>query len=170
MKSIRKTIPLIIIATTILTTGCEKKLEILQKEPTTYKKADKLKGNLYAVHKGKKLPTQMPPAEYYLVYTSASWCGPCIEFNKTLIPVLERRNLEVILIAADNTPKNIYKYVENKPFFVVDTAAIHYPDWINKIINTGNTIPKLAIIKNNGELEYNNKDPKKVLIKYLELI
>ena len=44
MKNIKKKIPLIIIATTILTTGCEKKLEILQKEPTTYKKIDKLKG------------------------------------------------------------------------------------------------------------------------------
>lgn len=164
---IKKTILLIVM--TILITGCEKEIKTLKKEPITYKKADKLKGQLYAVYKGKRLPTQMPPKEYYLVYTSASWCGPCKTFNNTLIPVLTRRNLQTILIPGDTTTEKINEYAENKPFFVLDTKAIHYPDWVNKIINIGNTIPKLAIIRSNGELKYINHDPKKVLIKYLEM-
>jgi thiol-disulfide isomerase/thioredoxin len=166
---------ILLLTATLLITACNKHTGTAgsSAKPTTYTQTDKLSGDLYAAYKGEWLPTQMQPAEYYLVYSSASWCPPCKMFNKTLMPILEKKNIQAILIGADKTPQAINKYAEGKPLFILEKNRQYLPKWAETIDKNAQTVPNLAIIKNNGELVTQNKmreSPEVILVQYLELL
>lgn len=108
---------------------------------------------------------QAPPVkeeikeQYVRYYFGAKWCGPCVTFKTTDIPMLQKagwtfsdkETSDVTVVDVDENPTLFQKYAESNPqsipYFVVAkggkrikarTGYVNYMDysnWSNKIIN-----------------------------------
>lgn len=104
------------------------------------------------------LDSAMSDAEYRLVYVTASWCVPCIEYKDSVIKVLEMSkdidNLDMQLFAVENNIVDMRKTYQQ-----YSTEDIIYLNGINTNplgarLNI-NSVPSYYLIKDNRIIKWN---------------
>jgi|SaaInlStandDraft_1057018.scaffolds.fasta_scaffold08272_3 nucleoredoxin len=123
--------------------------------------------------KGKKVSSyKIKKKDHFLLYYSASWCGPCKKFTPQLVDFYnkhsEEQNFECILVSSDQDKKSMHTYMRDTkmPWPAVD---YDYIDRNQMKAYGGNGIPCLVLLDQKGTIlshTYVNGDylgPKKVL-------
>ena len=104
------------------------------------------------------LDSTMSDTDYKLLYVTASWCGPCIEYKDSVIKALELSqsidNFEMQLFAVENHISDMRKSYDQ-----YNTEDIVYLKGINTNplgarLNI-NSVPSLYFIKGKGILKWN---------------
>lgn len=104
------------------------------------------------------LDSAMSDTEYKLVYVTASWCGPCIEYKDSIIKALEINqkidNLDMQLFAVENHITDM-----SKTYKQYNTKDIVYLKGVNtnplgERLNI-NSVPSLYFIKNKRIVKWN---------------
>jgi len=104
------------------------------------------------------VPYDLPShTEYFLVYYSAQWCGPCKQFTPKLVDFYKRHSLaahhlEVIFISRDFTQRDMQAYMEavNMPFPALAFDSRDQIDFFNKLAGSG--IPDLILLDRTGRI------------------
>ena len=170
----KKTLVIIsLIALALFLTGCNEAEITDQTSQKNILQENPIPGQFYLSKENGWLNTKLPKQEYYLVYTSASWCPPC----KILSPIIEEAtkgpNKTVILIAGDDTEKATLKYMKGKNFFVINKGShSNRPQWAQIIWDGVQTYPNLAIINSKGEILKQSppaSDPIPILQEFISL-
>ncbi len=118
--------------------------------------------------------------DFYAIYTSASWCGPCRRFTPELVRFYKfykeayGDRMELVLCSWDRSKRDMIKYME-------DEGMTWYGNWRTRESSfwrdyQGNGIPCLVIVDRNGNLlahSYDGDDyygPKRPMEKLRELL
>jgi len=104
--------------------------------------------------------TERAEPEYYALYYSASWCGPCRRFTPELVSryeVLKKMHgglFEFALISSDRTRGDAVKYMEDyqMPWFGNFNHADRRP-WVRM---KGNGIPHLVVVSREGHVLFSS--------------
>lgn len=99
----------------------------------------------------------VPEPEFYCIYYSASWCGPCRNFTPRLVTFYNSlraagdRSFEVILVPWDKTGKAMRNYIKKDamPWLAVDWKHRNDRHWTR---HEGDGIPCLVILDREGNL------------------
>lgn len=106
----------------------------------------------------KFVPYQLSaPYEYYLVYFSAHWCGPCKKFTPKLVDYYKEKQLsangvQVIFISRDFTERDMWKYMTGAkmPWPALGFDYRDRIDFFNRLAGSG--IPDLLLLSASGEV------------------
>lgn len=97
-----------------------------------------------------------PPKKFYLLYYSASWCGPCRQVTPKLIEwynANKTAEFELIFVSNDNDAKSMEGYMKDDkmpwPAFAYDTVG---KEGRFGKYRTGGGIPHLVILKTDGSV------------------
>lgn len=127
--------------------------------------AQALKGRLVQLKDGKLqdyIPSG-PEPEFYLVYFSAHWCGPCRRFTPSLVKRyhdLKQRSggdrFELVFVSSDNDAAEQHKYITSAamPWPAVKYSQLGKTRLIEKW--AGNGIPCLVVLNRDGDLLYHS--------------
>ena len=100
--------------------------------------------------------------EFYVFYSSASWCGPCRAYSPSLVSFYDVRknlmhqdNFEIILLSSDQSTGAMRKYMEDEK---MQWPAIRPSKADSRILRDfrGNGIPCLVIANRNGNVLYHS--------------
>jgi thiol-disulfide isomerase/thioredoxin len=110
---------------------------------------------------GSFVPFTTTDYDYYLVYFSAHWCGPCRQFTPKLVTyyqekALDTHKIQVIFVSLDDTLSSMYDYMVNMkmPWPAVNYQKIKSIDFLKKIQGPG--IPQLVLLDKNGHVLANS--------------
>jgi nucleoredoxin len=106
--------------------------------------------------------------DYYLVYFSASWCGPCKLFTPKLKAFyndqkLTDHGIQVLLVSRDYTEQNLWDYMVSAqmPWPALAFEWRDRLDFINKLAGSG--LPSLVLIDAAGNVLADSFDGPKYL-------
>ncbi len=95
--------------------------------------------------------------QYYLIYFSAHWCGPCRVFTPQLVKFfndnqLPKKGIQLIFVSLDTTERDMWKYMtETKmPWLAVAFSWKDQIDFINRLAGPG--VPDLVLVDASGKV------------------
>jgi nucleoredoxin len=95
-----------------------------------------------------------PPKKFYLLYYSASWCGPCRQVTPKLVEWYNTNkspDFELIFVSRDNDEKSMEGYLkeDTMPWPAFKFSVVEKEDGFGKYRNGGG-IPHLVVLKTDG--------------------
>ncbi len=130
--------------------------------PRQNKILDALRDDLVRIKKGgrsleKLVGNDVPDVDYYALYFSAHWCGPCRHFTPSLVGTYNelqakyRNKFEVIFVSRDRSSRDMEKYMEETvmPWSAQKFTAIKKSS-LNKYQGPG--IPCLVLVDRDGKV------------------
>jgi nucleoredoxin len=95
-----------------------------------------------------------PPTKYYLLYYSASWCGPCRQVTPKLVEWYNSNksaDFELIFVSNDQDEKSMEGYMKDDemPWPAFTFSSLKKEDGFGKY-RTGGGIPHLVVLKLDG--------------------
>lgn len=95
-----------------------------------------------------------PPTKYYVLYYSASWCGPCRAVTPELIKWYNKEkgdHFELILVGADRDEESMEAYMKDDkmPWPAFKFSTLKKEGSFGKY-RTGGGIPHLVVLKTDG--------------------
>lgn len=106
----------------------------------------------------KKVPqAEQTPKDYYAIYYSAHWCGPCRSFTPKLVDFYEKAskkhdNFEVIFVSSDRSEDDMAGYMKeaDMPWLALDFDEKKKTKELTRYAGGG--IPCLVLVDNNGKV------------------
>lgn len=125
--------------------------------PSVFDKA--LEGNLVKLD-GKSLKRfsePVKPAKYYLLYYTASWCGPCHKFTPSLVQFYDKyrpkgNDFELVLITADSDEGDMEKYAAEMKMQWPQLKLSKAEKFKREFKYPGGGIPNLVLTDTEGKL------------------
>ncbi|MDZ4816559.1 MAG: thioredoxin-like domain-containing protein [Verrucomicrobiota bacterium] len=110
---------------------------------------------------GNSLAPDKKPAnetkDYYAIYYSAHWCGPCRQFTPKLVSFYiknsaQYKNWDLVFVSGDHSAEDMEKYVKenNMPWLVLDYSKIGQSQFLTAYAGAG--IPCLVVVDKNGRV------------------
>ncbi|MEM0966135.1 MAG: thioredoxin-like domain-containing protein [Verrucomicrobiota bacterium] len=95
--------------------------------------------------------------EYYAIYYSAGWCGPCLQFTPNLVDFYDRyhdryENFEVIFVSSDRSEDEMEAYMEkaDMPWPALEFSKKSRVRELTRYSERG--IPNLVVVDRDGEV------------------
>lgn len=131
--------------------------------------------DLTSVLKDGEFTPQKPKltAKYYLVLSSASWCGPCQaempEIVKEYKRIKKNPSIELIHVSADRNPADALKWAKEvkAPFPVILPNTAKVPQALTQ--NSSGGIPNMLILNSEGKVIAEGH-PQKLMKEYKKII
>lgn len=134
--------------------------------------AQALSGKLTRLNNGKlvECPLSGPEPEFYLIYFSAHWCGPCRRFTPGLIDQYKKlkqgpdaARFELIFVSHDNDAAEQQNYITSQamPWPAVKFPALGRVRVLEKWAGPG--IPCLVVVNRDGDLLFHSYSGEKYL-------
>lgn len=106
----------------------------------------------------KKVPqAEQTPKDYYAIYYSAHWCGPCRSFTPKLVEFYNKAskkhdNFEIIFVSSDRSEKDMAGYMKeaDMPWLALDFDKKKKTTELTQY--SGNGIPCLVLVDSNGKV------------------
>lgn len=121
---------------------------------------------------GEKQSVDLKKKDYVLVYWSASWCGPCLQFTPRLVNYYNENGggdkFEIVLVCIDRTEEKMMRYMRVKK---MPWPAVRFDEKAGtgaKSFAKGG-IPRLMIINKKGEVIDRGNGPS-MLRKFKKLV
>lgn len=110
----------------------------------------------------------VPIKDYYAIYYSAHWCGPCRNFTPKLVDFYndaskDYDNFEIVFFSRDRTEDGMEHYMAeyNMPWPAVDYDMLERADELSQF--SGGGIPCLVLVDRHGKVLKDSYDGKKYM-------
>jgi len=100
--------------------------------------------------------SQLPVPDYYMIYLSAGWCGPCKQFTPLLKKFYKTHPVEIIFLSQDIDEQSFESYCIQMPWL---TVPWKYTEDVNNNLSQKvftETIPTLIVLDSRGNILHRN--------------